>query len=130
MRPSAIINFERLFGLSILLSVVQLALQAGAQIGVIGPTTLLLIQAAGVLLSLALMLLVSRRRSNIARWVLVVFTVLGVLGLLGGLMAGGGFAVSDLVGIAGVVAQAAAVAMLFSAGAREWFADSGASAAE
>lgn len=127
MRPNAIVTFERLFLISILLSTVGLALLAGDRIGAIGPPlTEIVVGAAVILLSVALVLLASRRRSNIARWVLVVLTGLG-LGTAGyevGRILGSdgeGFGATTVVDLLAIALQTAAVAMLFVPEAREWF---------
>lgn len=129
MRPKAIVNFERLFLASIVLSTVQLAMQAGARIGQVGPVTELVIEAAGILVSVLLVLLASRRRSNVARWLLVVLTALGLLatGITLGRDLGGGKGVDAawLVSLLAIALQTAAVAMLFAPEAREWFARRG-----
>ena len=125
MRPNAIVTFERLMLLSILLSTMQLILQSGIGIGNLGPTFELGLGGGVLLLSVVLVLLVSRRRSNAARWVLAGLTVLGLAGVgiaVGGLLrAGGGFGVTTWLDLAAVATQTAAVAMLFTQQAREWF---------
>ena len=126
MRPKAIITFERLFLLSIVLSTIQLAIDAGARIGRVGPITELVVEAAGIMLSVLLVLLASRRRSNIARWLLVAFTAIGLFAtgadVSRTLRAGEGFDVALLVNLIGIALQTAAVALLFRPEARAWFA--------
>jgi len=74
MRPQAIVNFERLFLASILLSVVPLALIASEE----GALAEMIVGIGLMLLSVALVLLASRRRSNVARWVLAILTAIGL----------------------------------------------------
>ena len=122
MRPQAIVNFERLFLASILLSVVPLALIASEE----GALAEMIVGIGLMLLSVALVLLASRRRSNVARWVLAILTAIGLAAtgyeigrVLGANEALSGVALIDLIAVA---LQTAAVAMLFMPGAREWFA--------
>lgn len=122
MRPNAIVNFERLFLGSIVLSTVQLALQANERIGGIGPVTQFIVGAGVILLSVILVLLVSRRRSGIARWVLAAITVAAVATEAFYLASGAGIDGISAIGTVVVLMQAAAVGFLFTGDARDWFA--------
>lgn len=122
MRPSAIVIFERLFLLSIVISTVQLALQANEQVGVVGsPMGAIVLGAVVILFSVALVLLASRRRSNVARWVLAVLTGIGVAVTLYDVISGAQLGLTGLLGLLAIGLQVAAVAMLFSPGGAGWF---------
>lgn len=122
MRPASIINFERLFLLSLALGGVSLLLfrEDGAELP--------LIELGGLAVMLALALFVSRGRSNVGRWILSVLTVLGFPALLYSFVTGDGLDLSW--GLSFVVAamQLGAVAMLFGKAAAEWFASRSAAA--
>ena len=118
MRPKAIVTFEQLFLLSIGLSVAQLALFAFE--GDVG-AGVLWIGAAIVLLSVVLVLLTSRKRSNLARWVLVVLTLFGIASAGVGIGEGEPTDAAAMIGWAALALQAAAVAVLFAPAAGRWF---------
>ena len=123
MRPQAIVTFERLSLLSILLSVVQLAM-VSSEDG--GGATWLAVGAIPILVSIALVLLASRKASNVARWILTVLTLAGLAWT--GFEVGRDFArgvrpdVGTWIGIAALLLQAGAVGLLFNPVARGWFA--------
>lgn len=118
MRPKAIVTFEQLFLLSIGLSVAQLVLFAFE--GDVSPEWLGLAVFI-TLLSVVLVLLTSRKRSNFARWVLVVLTLFGIASAGVGLGAGEPTDAAAMIGWAALAAQAAAVALLFAPAAGRWF---------
>ena len=118
MRPKAIATFERLGLLSVMLSAVQVA-----RLGVTGRMSGIeaAVGAGGVLVSVALVLLASRKRSKIALWVLTAFTMLGVAAAAYA-AGGGGIDAAQVVDFVSIALQAAAVAMAWTGAAREWFA--------
>ncbi len=130
-RPASIVRFEQLYGLSILLGVIATALswsqtiatpavaQASEEIGAwYFPATI----AFGIAIQLLLWFFAARRRSAIAKWVLVVFFALNFVGsgvaLLSGRMP---MAAGSLVAVLAVVAYAAAIWMLFRPESAVWF---------
>ena len=116
MRPKAIVTFERLGLLSIVLSSVQiLRLAATGRMS----TGEVAVGAGGVLLSIALVLLASRRRSRVALWVLSALTLLGVVGAVYQL--GGAIEVAQVVDLIAIALQATAVTMAWTKPARAWF---------
>lgn len=125
MRPSAIVNFERLFLASSALGLAVLVLQGGAGMGV-DPTWVIAAGVVAVGITVALAFWASRGRSNLARWLLAAVAVYGLLttglGIGRALGAGDGFELGDLLNVAAVLLQGAAVAMLFTKPARDWFA--------
>jgi hypothetical protein len=120
MRPQAIIWFERLNLGTLALGVVQSWLawdtlvKTGQSIAFI-----LAVQIFSFGLVIALTLLVSRRRSKVAMWILVVFFVLGLPGMFmmlrGGLLLG-----SHVISIMQTLAQFSALVLLFTGPARRW----------
>ena len=126
MRPKAIAMFELLFLISIGLSMLQVNGLLRARSGE-GGTAVELVVALGVaLLSVALVLLASRRRSNVARWVLSALTGLSLASAgysLGKAIGADAIGAGDAIDLISVALQVAAVAMLWVRPAREWFAE-------
>ena len=75
--------------------------------------------ALGVVLTLALVFLVSRRRSRIAMWAMVLLYAVGLTAYLP-ILGGGGEAAPTLVEIGLGLVQGAAIALLFTPSARAW----------
>ncbi len=120
MRPQAIVNFERLMLVSIALSIVQIAMIAAQGAG--APLWVLGVSAIVIAVSVALVLLVSRQRSAIAKWALVLLTVLGAGGAIVALGDDSRFDLAEALTMLALALQIAAVAMLFGSGAKTWFA--------
>lgn len=79
--------------------------------------------AIGVVIALLLWFFIARRGSNVAKWILVVFTVFAIGSLVLGFTTGA--VILDAGGIVRLVAvalQTAAVAFLFRPDAAAWFA--------
>jgi hypothetical protein len=76
----------------------------------------------GILIGLALWWFVSSKGSNVARWILVAFFTLGVLGLVYGLTSGslGGLTLFSALSVVSTVLSAVAVYYLFQADAKAW----------
>lgn len=72
----------------------------------------------GALISLALWYFVSRRRSTIAKWIIVFFFLLSLLGV-GGYFTGP-TPLHEIYGLLALIAQAVAVGMLFRGDAIRW----------
>ncbi|KQN80801.1 hypothetical protein ASE90_14420 [Sphingomonas sp. Leaf67] len=134
MRPSSIVRFDRLYLASIVAGLIgnviewpvtmarltenpqTAALGSGAAVAAGGMI------ATGVLIALLLWFLAAKRASNVARWIVAVFTAFSVGSLLLGL--GGGAVILDAGGIIRLVAvalQAAATFFLFRPDAAAWF---------
>ena len=129
MRPHSIIMFERLFLASLVLGILgsllsyqqitdlaandpgmrQLGLGSGFLIGIV---------IAGYAVYLLLWHLIARRASNVAKWILVVFTALGVLVALPGLA--GPWNSRQVLSLMVYALQVLAVVYLFRPGARAW----------
>lgn len=96
----------------------QLAQQA-AQTGVAVPSAVIWVgYIVGALIGLLLWYLVSQRRVVIAKWVIVAFFLFSLIGV--GDYLGGPLVLSQIYGLVGLLAQAAAVAMLFRGDAIRW----------
>lgn len=130
MRPQSILNFEKLYLGSLVIGVINYALSydqvmadlqsdpAVAELGLASSGFVLAMAAFGWGISLLFWYFIARRASNIAKWILVVITAIGLLAIPGTL--------SELAGLALVltllttVVQLVAIAMLFRADAKRW----------
>lgn len=135
-RPRSIRLFELFLLGSLALTLIGAVLvwpamveQATARAGAarLGAGALNVIVALGVgiaaLVTLLLWFFVARRGSVVAKWLLVLFTVYGVYETTTSMQAGATWgSVSGSLSIAALALQVAAVAMLFTPGARAWFA--------
>ena len=118
MRPASIVNFERLFLASVVLGVAGLLLFA------VPNDSLPLLEIGVLAVTLVLVLLVSRKRSNPVRWILSVLTVVGVLMLLYSLVRGDGLDTASALSLVSSALQLGGVALLWTQSARDWFAGS------
>ena len=137
MRPTSIVNFERLYlgsfvvGLLNTLAfwpVMVAAMMANPSVAKLGPNFAPGMLVAGLTISAAitasLWFLVARRASVVAKWIVTIFFVLSALSLLYGLTTGSrSMNVQAGVGILAFLLNAAAVWMLFRTDARLWFAE-------
>lgn len=115
MRPSAIVNFERLFIASVVLGLVGLFLFAEPGSG------LPLLELGVLALTLTLVLLVSRGRNNVVRWFLSIATVLGLPLLFYPLVNGEGIDSTFALSLLSSALQLGAVALLWTDAAKAWF---------
>ena len=131
MRPQSIVMFERLFLASLVLGVVgvllsygQMAEFASGDPGMrrLGLGSGFLVGVLGVSYAVYLLLwyLIARRASTVAKWILVVFTVLGVLSALPAL--GGPWNATLVLSLAVYALEIVALVYLFRPDARAWFA--------
>lgn len=136
MRPASIVRFERVYGAYIVIGLIQLALSWGAANALLqtqlaqapnlppsfGSTVLLAAYAVGVLIQLLLLYFIARRASDVARWILVIFFVLAVLGIVRGMLGGTLLAgLPGILSIVGFILYAVSVVLLFQPDARLWF---------
>jgi hypothetical protein len=121
VRPIAIIWFERLFLASLAGAVarVAIALSQSTEWGL--SPLILTVLLVSVVLNLTLVLLVSRRRSQLARSILVALFLIGLTTYLGFLEASN-LHFEDWAEIAGSLVQGAALGLLFTPSARAWLA--------
>ena len=132
MRPTSIVLFERLFLLSLAIALVNGFLQYDALVAQVGNDpalaqlgwgsgAILVVMAISLLIPLLLWYFIARRASNIAKWILVVMTLLGLLfvnldpGHLGSL--------AGIASLAVTILQLVAIVLLFRADARAWLSD-------
>lgn len=131
MRPKSIIMFDRFYLASLALGVINFfvgyeatmalmeAEPGSAELGLAGPGILWGSFAFGMAISLLLWFLISRKANNIARWILVVLAVIGVIGLPFSL---GQLPPLQLVGSLVITAvNLLAVYFLFRPDAKAWF---------
>jgi hypothetical protein len=126
MRPRAILMFERLYGLSILVAAIADALTwpmlvaALARIGM-GVPLVLLSLAVGLGIPLLLLWLVARRGSAVARGIAVILTALGLLGFLFSIVRGYGAGFGTIFDAARLALQVVALFFTYRPDARAWF---------
>lgn len=131
MRPNSIVMFDRFYLASLVLGAVNFfvgydstiaqleADPASAELGMAGGGFLWGTFAFGMAISLLLWFLISRKANNIARWILVVLAVIGVIGLPFSL---GQLPMLQLVGSLVITAiNLLAVYFLFRPDAKPWF---------
>lgn len=132
MRPKSIIQFEQVYIAMIVVGLISTALNwntAVAQLAAnpmtaqFGPGFLIGSAVVGLVVNLLLLYYVARKASVVAKWIVVVFTVVGVLFALPGLFSN---VLPPLVGILTVVSivlSVIAACLLFRPDANAWFAD-------
>ena len=137
MRPASMLLFDRFFVSSLVVGLINSATSysdnlamvkadpASAQLG-FGASFIITVTIFGLGIPLLLWFLISRRASKVAKWILVVMTVLGFLAMIPALpifmqRSGPGPFLIALV----TVLQLIAVALLFRNDARVWFASGG-----
>lgn len=129
MRPQSIVMFERLFLASLALSAVTFVLgyqdalavianDAAAQQFGLGAGFLLGVVAVSFAIYLLLWVLIARRASNAAKWILVVLTAFGVLSALPTLT--GTLTTTLLLSLAVYALEVAAIVFLFRPDAKAW----------
>ncbi|MEJ2409767.1 MAG: hypothetical protein P8Y58_00685 [Novosphingobium sp.] len=131
MRPHSITLFDRFFLGALVLGLINAALSFQdnmAMLGSTGTSTRFLVSITLFSLGIPLLLwfFISRRASNMAKWILAVLTGLGLVSLLptlSVLMARGLLSLVFTVTITAL--QVVAVAFLFRKDARAWFAGKG-----
>ena len=130
MRPRSIILFERLYLGSFVLGVVNAIQLWNARLaslraqGVADSWPLAAMTLLGWVISLALLYLVARKGSSVAKWIIVVLAAWGVFLIANSVLAmsqGGTGRSSLLIGIAQNLLYAVAASMLFKPDARMWF---------
>lgn len=135
MRPVSIVRFDRLYLASIVVGLIGNIIEWPVTLARLteNPDTAALgssaaiaaggMIATGVMIALLLWFFAAKRASNVARWIIAVFTAFAVGSLLFGF--GAGAVILDVGGvlrILAVVLQAAATFFLFRPDAAAWFA--------
>ncbi len=132
MRPTSIVLFERLFLLSLAIALVNGFLQYDALVAQVGndPSlaqlgwgsgAILVVMAISLLIPLLLWYFIARRASNIAKWILVVMMLLGLLFV--NLDAGQLGSLAGIASLAVTILQLVAIVLLFRADARAWLSE-------
>ena len=130
MRPQSIKRFEILYGISLLLSVLGTILswnatlaqfQQGAGVP-LSPSILIGILVFGYAVALLLLYFTAHRASNVAKWILVAFALLGLIGLPALVMPP--LTLIKIVGLLSQLVTIASLVFLFKADTRTWFAGS------
>lgn len=131
MRPASITMFDRLFLGALALGLVNAAISysstvelleadpAVAEMGMAIPGFFIATTALGYAISLLLWFLISRKATNIAKWILTVLTVIGALMIP--LSLGELELVENIITVIVTLMQVAAVWMLFRPDAKSWF---------
>ncbi|HYA73775.1 MAG TPA: hypothetical protein VEF36_11525 [Roseiarcus sp.] len=119
MRPGAIILFEILYVLALLLGVAQDVI-GWRELTEAAPTHYtLLMQSFALLVTIFLILGVARRRSRLAKWLLLVMFAAWLGGMYFSLKSGMFFG-SKLLASVQIVLQLGALALLFTPASRSW----------
>ena len=129
MRPPSIVMFDRLFLVSLALSVLGLALnftaisqQVLATPGLadagIGSGFFIGAVAVSYAISLLLWFFVAHKGSNVAKWILVVLAAISLVSLPG--LLAGPWDLTAILNLASYVLQIAALGFLFRADAKAW----------
>lgn len=133
MRPPSIVKFDQLYFVMIVLGLVglvvnwettmeQLEANPGlSQIGLSGAGVLIGMYAFSIAISLLLWYFVSRRASNVARWIVIVLTGYGLITLPFTLFLVPMPLASLIVALVSAALQAAMVWFLFRPDAAAWF---------
>jgi hypothetical protein len=119
-RPSGVVWFERIIIATLVLGVLNSWLAWPQLVAMRGPTFALTVQALTLAVMLGLTLFVSRRRSNIAKWILIALTALG-LPILFQQLTSGQLQGALLITLTQTVSQIVAFALLFTPASRQWF---------
>ncbi|MXO60420.1 hypothetical protein GRI89_12820 [Altererythrobacter salegens] len=133
MKPESIRKFDMFYLGSLAISVVsiivgydalvaEVAAEGEASGMALGQVWAIGAVVIGLAISLLLWWLTSSKRLSIAKWIIVLFFVLGLIGLPGTLA--DGLTMLEIIGLVSVAAQATAIWYLFRPDAKEWFAGS------
>lgn len=134
MRPRSIILFERVFGFTILLGLAagiwawlhwssMLPPGAPPQVAAMMPIIMVGSLVGGVIINLLLLFFIARKGAEVAKWIFIIFFVLGVLGVVRGL-ASPTVQISmmtHILSIVQILIEAYCVWLLFRPDAVAWF---------
>ena len=124
MRPKTVDWFEYLMIATLIIGVVRIMIDQQEIPPALRSDATLLFQGVLVLLLLVMTLLVSRKGSNIVRWITLIMVLLGTLmylPMIGVLINQGGDPFSGLLSTPQVVFQLVAVYLVFRPESRPWF---------
>lgn len=120
MRPQPIVYFERTYLLSVALGGASVAAYWGELRQVAQPVVLAVTSALMLGMMATLALFVSRRRSEVCKWIVIVLTVASIAFSLPSLPASLAAGPRGWLGIAQLLLQSAAILLLFTPPARHW----------
>jgi hypothetical protein len=120
LRPKPVVAFEAMNLTTLAVGVVHSIFVWDESVAIASPAFVITIQAFSIGLVLMLTLLVSRRRSNVAKWVLIVLFLIGLPGVIV-LLANGLALGSPIITVFQTVLQAVGICLLFTPPARRWF---------
>ena len=120
MRPTEITWFERIIIATLVLGALNSWLAWPQLVAMRGPAFLVTVQLFTFAVMLTLTLFVSRRRSNVAKWIGIALFVMGLPFWLQQVSAGS-LPGSPIVSFIQVAAQVGAYALLFTTASRRWF---------
>ena len=131
MKPESIRKFDMFYLVSLAISalafflgydaiVAQFGAEGAARGFDFGPSIAIGAFAISMVISLLLWWLASPKRISIAKWIIVLLFVLGLVGLPGTFA--DGLTTLEIVGLLATIAQAAAIWYLFRPDAKAWFA--------
>ena len=123
MRPRSIVWFERASLAAVIIGVLNVltATEIGLLLNGAGDAGAATVLFGSVVVILALVYRVSRWRSRFAKWVLIIFTLMVLLGFAPLLLTGMD-SVAKLLGLTVGAIQLGALALLFTPSARAWMA--------
>lgn len=133
MRPRSITLFHYLmiaiFAIGIIQSAIALTTLGGAMRGAMTMGVVLVSVVVGYGLNILFWYLIVRQASNVARWIYVVMTIIGLVSsslTIGAVFASQQFGMIQAPMMAiSLVLQVASIVMLFRADSRHWFANKG-----
>jgi hypothetical protein len=134
MRPTSIVNFERLYLAAVVLGLITTFLlwdesiaMVQAQPGVqLGQGFVVAVVAGGILIQLLLWYFIAHRASVVAKWIFLVLLGLALISLI--INVGAGVVLTDIAFLLGLLAfalRAGAGWMLFRPDAKVWFGEDG-----
>ncbi len=120
--PKSIKLFEQLFLLSLALGVIQSALFSNAA-GMTGGSvySVAIVQVVLMVIVGGLILLTSRKKSVICKWILVAFFLLGMIAFIPNLAVYFEHGIMGVISSVQVLLQAIAIYLLFNADSKAWF---------
>jgi hypothetical protein len=131
IRPQSIVWFERCFlgaiGIGLMnsalsLSKIQEAVAATPGAGALPGGFLIGTMVVGIVINLLLWYFAARRGSNVAKWIIIVFFVLGLLSVSRTFVSGVAPPTMNVLAYVALALQAAGVYLLFRPDAKAWFA--------
>ncbi|WP_033922325.1 hypothetical protein [Sphingomonas sp. 37zxx] len=133
MRPTSIVRFEQVYLAEVLLGVINwlllwdtlnAAYASDPNGAMLGPGFLIGSLVFSLTISLLLWFFTARQGSNIARWILVIFLIVGLMSTAYSFAVGAEApGISGFLSVVATALQIAALYFLFRPDARAWFAD-------